>query len=263
MAGVEAGRLLGAHRVAGRRPADSRPWRTTRWRFAALGIVLAAGAPGGLLAVRSLGTRPTLAGALDQVRGDRLTFAYVWLSTCAAFATFGFLLGRKTDAVITLSATDPLTGLANRRALERLIEREAKRAARYGPPVALLLLDVDHLKAINDGGGHLAGDAALRHVGATLRSESRGADTVARWGGDEFAVLAPNTGTEDAAVLAERIRRRVASGSAPTPLTVSVGVATSSGLGVYEVSALVARADRALYAAKRGGRNRVVLDDRS
>lgn len=236
-------------------------WQTLRWRFAALGLVLAAGAPLGLLAVRAARAVPTVSWARDEIGNDGVTFAYVWVSTCAAFATFGFLLGRKTDAIIALSTTDGLTGVANRRALQTVLERETTRASRYGTPVSLLLLDVDNLKTINDEGGHAAGDAALRSIATVLASESRASDAIARWGGDEFAFLAPHTGAADAAAIAERIRKKVSASPTKRPLTVSIGVATREPPASDDPAVLVRRADDALYEAKRRGRNRVAVAD--
>jgi diguanylate cyclase (GGDEF)-like protein len=186
---------------------------------------------------------------------------YVALSTTVAFVTFGYVLGRRADQLYDLSITDPLTGLRNRRVVQERLEEEVGRAQRYGTALSVLLIDIDGLKELNDRHGHRAGDVALRKVATAIRNGSRATDRAARWGGDEFMLLAPNTGLTEARQLAERIRGLVAEGtSAPgEPITVSVGVAThDSARDAGTTEALVRRADRALYEAKRLGRNLVV-----
>ena len=157
---------------------------------------------------------------------------------------------------------DSLTGLHNRRALFERLRQELTRSSRYDEPLSLLLIDVDGLKALNDFGGHRAGDAALDLVGSAVRAGSRASDLPARWGGDEFALVAPNTGVAAATALAERIRALVAARRA---LNGSIGVTISIGFSTVEpgprapdIDTLVRQADAALYEAKRSGRNRVV-----
>ena len=157
---------------------------------------------------------------------------------------------------------DYLTGLANRRALFEAAEQELQRSQALPRPTALVVIDADHFKAINDRHGHPGGDAVLQHLAAILTSTFREVDVVARIGGEEFAVLLPSTDLARAAVVAERLRAAVASQSATVDggavrYTVSAGVAASCD-GSGGVDLLLKQADQALYAAKRAGRNRVV-----
>ena len=227
-----------------------------RFTFSLIAAVLAAGAPSGLLLVKAA-TAPEggPAGFVASVRHDLGTFIYVTLSTLAVFSAFGYVMGRQADAFEDLSLTDALTGLGNDRAFDEGLKDEVARAARYGGPLSLLIADVDGLKAVNDRGGHTAGNAALRAVARALSDHARRTDLIARIGGDEFALLAPNTEAGDAFVLGERIRLLLAE-SRTAGVTVSVGVATM----VPERPAagdLFEAADAALYEAKRQGRNRV------
>ncbi|HTS82912.1 MAG TPA: diguanylate cyclase [Myxococcaceae bacterium] len=162
----------------------------------------------------------------------------------------------------SLARTDELTGLHNFRALQAKLDEEFARAARYAEPLALLLVDLDNLKSLNDRYGHEAGNAALRATGDVLREELREVDFAARFGGDEFVALLPHQTAAEARVVAERLRVRLASRPWPWPgpLTLSVGIAAvESSAHVQEASTLLAAADVALYRSKRGGRNRVEL----
>jgi diguanylate cyclase (GGDEF)-like protein len=163
---------------------------------------------------------------------------------------------------------DPLTGLYNRRHLEDRLSSELSAARRHGRPLSVLLVDVDHFKAVNDRHGHLVGDDALRMLALALRGAVRREDVLARYGGEEFLVLARETGADGARVLGERIRAavetaRVRFDDVELALTVSVGVSVSEGDGRYEPGRsereLIEAADRAMYEAKRQGRNRVVV----
>jgi diguanylate cyclase (GGDEF)-like protein len=156
---------------------------------------------------------------------------------------------------------DALTALPNRRRLEIDVEREWDRARRYDRPLSLCMLDLDHFKAINDTAGHVVGDAWLRQVGAILRDTLRDTDTAYRYGGEEFLLLLPESDATAAAAVAERLRQAIelAAGPASWPnVTASFGVASQQP-GMAGVPELVAAADEALYAAKRGGRNRVAV----
>ena len=154
---------------------------------------------------------------------------------------------------------DYLTKIGNRRQLEEKGAGLIESARRYGRPLSLIMMDVDHFKAVNDHYGHQAGDAVLRELGALLGREARAADLLARWGGEEFAIVAPETTSADAATFAERIRARIDGHdfSAVPHVTMSFGVAELEGTD-DDINALQGRADQALYAAKRTGRNRVV-----
>jgi diguanylate cyclase (GGDEF)-like protein/PAS domain S-box-containing protein len=163
-----------------------------------------------------------------------------------------------------LAITDPLTGAYNRRHFADLAEAELRRAARYGHPTSLVMLDIDHFKAVNDDLGHAAGDAVLRGVARIVADTVRGSDVVARIGGEEFALLFPETTLRAARATAERIRRAVRSQSfaseglpADRAITLSLGLTQQrSGETLGEV---MQRADEALYTAKAAGRDRVVV----
>ena len=158
-----------------------------------------------------------------------------------------------------LSTTDHLTGLANRRRFEQGLAHEAQAAARAGQPLSLLLVDVDKFKDINDAFGHPGGDACLQRLAALIASAVRRHDLAARLGGDEFALVLPGARHADALALAEGVRAAVAGHGGMPPMTVSIGVATLDGVAndVDAARSLVPMADRALYAAKRRGRNAV------
>jgi diguanylate cyclase (GGDEF)-like protein len=160
--------------------------------------------------------------------------------------------------------TDPLTGCLNRRGFDQVISQTVAAASRRGGELSLLAIDIDHFKAINDTAGHLAGDAVLRELVDILMRSSRGGDVVARVGGEEFVILLPDTDNETAGVVAERITNSVRSFKFRTapgrqPVTVSVGIACEQVTDAYIAGSLRARADEALYVAKRLGRDRVVM----
>ncbi|MFW5924759.1 MAG: GGDEF domain-containing protein [Myxococcota bacterium] len=162
------------------------------------------------------------------------------------------------------SVRDPLTGLYDRAYFHDRLEAECSYALRHGTQVAVLMVDIDHFKHVNDQYGHPAGDAALRVVAATMKRMVRPEDVLARYGGEEFAVLARNLDARNAVILADRLRRSVA-GLRPAwkqhllPLTISVGVASLEGDGgACSPDELIAAADAALYESKDAGRNRVV-----
>jgi diguanylate cyclase (GGDEF)-like protein len=167
----------------------------------------------------------------------------------------------KTNArLAALATTDALTGLANRRAFDEALARDAALVKRGARPLSCVLLDVDDFKVFNDTFGHPSGDEVLRQLGTIIRACCRTSDVAALYGGEEFAILLPGTDLDGARVLAERVRCTVEAGPwAHRPVTVSAGVAT---LGVDDgaVEWVVGEADRALYRAKRGGRNRVVTE---
>jgi diguanylate cyclase (GGDEF)-like protein len=156
---------------------------------------------------------------------------------------------------------DPLTGLFNRRGLAPQLQREATRLRRHGQAYAVLAVDVDHFKAVNDQHGHAAGDAVLAQLGQLLQHAAREIDTVARLGGEEFCLLLPHSDLAGASQAAERLCRLVRQAEWPplaTPLTVSVGVALA-GVEDLTPQAVLARADAALMRAKQAGRDRVVV----
>ncbi len=164
------------------------------------------------------------------------------------------------DALEKAAGTDRLTGAWNRRRFEEAAHAEMSLAHRRGTPVSLLMIDIDHFKRVNDRLGHEAGDAVLVGVATAIRDQLRGSDPLARWGGEEFLVLSPTNRLEGAQTLAEKLLRTVAALEFPGlwPITISVGIAEH--LAGESLAQWVARADRAVYAAKAAGRNRVALD---
>ncbi|WOH82511.1 sensor domain-containing diguanylate cyclase [Bradyrhizobium sp. BEA-2-5] len=165
------------------------------------------------------------------------------------------------DKLEEMATTDALTGLKNRRKFDGEIEREWRRAGRYGQPVALLMIDADHFKAYNDTFGHQAGDQVLVGIAICISdSVSRAGDCAARYGGEEFAVLLPNMTALEAFNLAETIRHKVQQWCAGELITtVSIGVASMRPTAGQQWSDLIEAADKALYAAKANGRNQSVL----
>ena len=170
-------------------------------------------------------------------------------------------LARREAVIRELSLTDALTGVGNRRSLDDKLLTESERARRYGLPLSLFILDIDHFKQVNDTWGHSTGDEVLRDLGALLRGFLRQSDSAARLGGEEFVVLMPGTSLADATGAAERLCRELAAQvrvNPPPLITASFGVAA---LHADESGAdLLSRADAALYRAKTSGRNRVVAD---
>ncbi len=162
--------------------------------------------------------------------------------------------------VLALTLTDELTGIHNRRFFEIILQEEAERSQRYDRHLAIILVDIDQFKAYNNSFGHPAGDEALRHVAeGILGSARRGLDVATRYGGEEFAVILPETDAEGARVVAETIRKKIGSNMHfLRPLTISLGVASLKGAQV-RAGTLVDQADRALSQAKNQGRDRAVL----
>ncbi|MBP9806294.1 MAG: diguanylate cyclase [Candidatus Accumulibacter sp.] len=157
------------------------------------------------------------------------------------------------------AGTDKLTGTWNRRRLEECVHYEMDRRNRYGHPLSMLIIDIDFFKVVNDQNGHATGDQVLQTLATLLRGRLRGSDTLARWGGEEFVVLCPNSRRSNAAMLAERLRKDVATAMFPVVglLTVSIGVAECEPRESWQQ--WFERADEALYRAKRSGRNQVQL----
>lgn len=164
-----------------------------------------------------------------------------------------------------LANTDSLTGLANRRHFMDALGSELDRSQRYDRPLSLILLDLDHFKRVNDTYGHAAGDQVLKATADVMRSVCRDVDLPARLGGEELAILLPETRTEGALALAERLRERLErwdhrdEADAPFTVTASIGVATREGQDRGSADGFLQRADAALYRAKAGGRNRVAV----
>lgn len=217
------------------------------------GLLTSAASAFGLLYLRL----STAGGAsiIAEVSLNGLIYLYVFGATALIFLTIGYVLRRQIDDLRRLSTTDPLTGLQNRRGLQSALRAECARANQSGP-LALLLIDVNGLKEINDALGHAAGDRVLRSVAAAIRMTVRETDTGSRWGGDEFAIVAPGTSREAAERLVDRLERHLSrhSRAADIPVTVSVGMAIAervfSGISVED---LMKGADESLYRTKNPG----------
>jgi diguanylate cyclase (GGDEF)-like protein/putative nucleotidyltransferase with HDIG domain len=221
------------------------------WRAAIAHLVLIAVAFGAVILI-------------DDPPGEELGG---WLATVATLGLAGYLIGRVRDRVAGLvtnltdaARRDPLTDLLNRRGFEEVFDVELERARRADSPVSLIVGDLDRFKRVNDAHGHGAGDDVLRQVGRTIRRAKRSFDTAARVGGEEFAIVVPDTDEHGAYIMAERVRVAVERhfDSANTPLTISFGISTFPLHG-QTAEALLKAGDQALYAAKRLGRNRSVI----
>jgi diguanylate cyclase (GGDEF)-like protein len=231
-----------------------------RFAYALTAGLLSSGAPAGLLGgrlVKKQGGGISLPQVQRDITDEYTSYVFVGATTAVIFGMFGYLLGRKVDTLAQLSETDSLTGLLNARGFSARLCEELKRSSRYREPLTLLFFDLDGLKDINDRHGHRAGSMALRKAARIIRSELRETDVAARWGGDEFTLIAQKTGTETGIALADRIRRRIADRMAAWPLTASVGVATADpqNTAALEPTALLREADLAMYEAKKRGKN--------
>jgi diguanylate cyclase len=175
-------------------------------------------------------------------------------------------LQQSLEAVRTESLTDPLTNLSNRKHFDHAIAKALHDSIERNEPMSLILTDIDHFKTFNDTWGHLTGDQVLRLVALSMKQNVKGQDIAARYGGEEFAIVLPNTVLRAAVTVADHIRRAVMSkelmkrstGQNLGRVTISAGVATARPGDT--VQSLIARADNCLYAAKRGGRNRVICE---
>ena len=214
------------------------------------------------LLIVPLAVRDQLLGAVSLVSTRRYVHfdgpAIEFLGDIAQQVALGVENARLFLALSQMASTDELTQLANRRRFTEALRRELGRARRTGLPLSLVLVDVDHLKKVNDTFGHPAGDSAIRHVAGALRESRRDTDVVARFGGEEFALLLPGTDHPGAVKAAERVRVRLSTTLVDMvgQVTASMGVATWPQDGATE-ERLVWVADQRLYAAKEGGRNRV------
>jgi diguanylate cyclase (GGDEF)-like protein len=186
----------------------------------------------------------------DYILGLGSCFAVVWLTLCA----------QRLDLQI-MATTDGLSGLMNRRTFDEVLERELRRSERGQAPVALLLIDLDHFKAINDEHGHQMGDEVIRRVSQLLWINTRPMDAVARYGGEEFAMILTGMQLDQAESIAERLRTQI---EAMAGLPESIRVTASIGIAARDagdtVTSLLKRSDDALYLSKRAGRNRVTTE---
>lgn len=206
---------------------------------------------------------------LNQRLGFLIFAMFIGVALGLAFGFFWMTTASLTAEVEYIASTDPLTRLYNRRVFLKWCEKELLRTQRTGIPFSLLMLDLDHFKQINDSFGHQHGDNVLCAAVERMQDSVRGIDVLCRWGGEEFAVLLPNAPVEATQIVAERIRENVqrmqvslddvARENGPSrQLTVSIGAATYQDIE-DDISAMLLRADRALYRAKAAGRNKVLV----
>jgi diguanylate cyclase (GGDEF)-like protein len=174
------------------------------------------------------------------------------------FAAFEALRWREYRRLYESASTDSLTSLRNRRGVRSILESEAVRSRRYQRPLALIMVDIDNFKKINDRFGHQTGDDALKRFAKLLLHGTRETDLIGRWGGEEFVIVAVETDAHGAGCLAEKLRKKIES----TPFRHVWRTTASFGIAVFHspesINDLISRADRALYEAKASGKNRVV-----
>lgn len=189
---------------------------------------------------------------------------FVWLSSLLALRTAMDVM--RITILEHETVTDPLTGVFNRRFMEKRLLEEVAKANRYQFELSVLMLDLDHFKQVNDVYGHQAGDQILKEIGNLVGRELRDSDVLARYGGEEFLIIAPNTAPTDANVLAERLRSRIEAHQLVADkkdqklrVTVSIGVSSYGG-DIIDEQSLIRVADKNLYLAKSAGRNRVITE---
>ena len=181
---------------------------------------------------------------------------------CFHVSLLALLMSRLVDELRRASRRDALTGLLNRGALDEALADEEHRARRLRASFAVMMIDVDHFKAVNDRYGHATGDRALQHVAAVMSAQVRDIDRLGRYGGEEFLMVLPATALMEAAAVAERLRQDVAASflaGAPSPLRLTVSIGVTEWIGDDQVEEVLRRADAALYRAKATGRDRVEL----
>ena len=241
--------------------------RSLRLTYLLIGLLLGIGAPIGAFGARFLMMPAVRAAPMADIAANRFFYTYELIGSCIVFAAAGWVAGARAERLRdaesfyhALAEHDPLTGLYNARAFRSRYGRSLERAARTGGPLSLLLIDVDHLKQINDRHGHATGNKVLMHVANALREAKRAEDSAARWGGDEFAILLDGGDSTSARRVAENVLARVQAKSVAfargLSVTVTIGACTASHVNAD--ADLFTAADRALYDGKHAGRNRVI-----
>ncbi len=231
------------------------------------GSALAVGAPLGWLLLRMAAGSTVPA----ELAGSPGLYLYLLFATGAVFAGFGFILGRREDELEDLNrkldevaVTDALTGLRNAKYYHARLDEQQATTERTGRPFAVGVIDLDHFKSVNDRYGHIAGDLVLMQTARTIAANTRKGETVARVGGEEFALLLPGSTRRTATEAAERIRKAIESMEITLPheegatlrITASAGIASTAELSGLSARELFMAADEALYKAKDEGRNR-------
>ncbi|MRR09081.1 GGDEF domain-containing protein [bacterium] len=230
----------------------SRPWLSITLVVAFVGALLGAD-----LHLRAQAVLPILPGSALQVLAQTVILVVMVRAFGAVHAT---VTGQR-DRARKKALRDELTGLFNRFAFEHELRRAVKLAARHQAVFSLVVIDIDHFKRFNDRFGHLAGDAVLRSVARVFRGTLRQTDVISRWGGEEFAVILPNTAAPEACLISNKLRQRIAAQppASGDRVTISCGVATY--LAHDQPRAIFERADAALRDAKNTGRNRVICSE--
>jgi diguanylate cyclase (GGDEF)-like protein len=202
--------------------------------------------------------------AADSALNVGSAFSYVPIALAFHATLLTLVVARLLAELRWRSRHDGLTGVLNRRSAEEALLEQLQRSRRSGEPFVVMMLDLDHFKAINDRHGHAAGDLALRHAATQFGAALRKVDRLGRFGGEEFLVLLPGIGIDEAEAVAERLRLQIGAtpldhAGVPVPMSVSIGLAAWGG-GAEDLSRLLVRADQALYRAKQRGRDRVESD---
>ena len=251
--------LIARALLSDRKSRDGRAWRLLLGGVAMIMLVLVSRAYVALTGHVEF-AQPQNALALQPVQ----LIAYVAIMATALLGSIGFVLmvKERSDAeVMHLAMTDSLTQVPNRRSLMKSAEQALAR--RTGLPVAILMIDIDHFKTINDTYGHQTGDDVLCQVVDRLNGRLRQHDVLGRYGGEEFCAIAPDSDAKGALALAESLRERIAAAPVATShgelsVSVSIGISTCPANSMCELDEVLSQADAALYAAKQAGRNRVV-----
>jgi diguanylate cyclase (GGDEF)-like protein len=221
------------------------------------GLILSLGAPVGWVILQKIAGRDPFSERFF----DPLLYAYMSVATAIVFSALGYAIGRREHMITDLALTDSLTALYNKRYYMNRLEQEFEQHQRYGTSMAVIQIDLDFFKQVNDQYGHQAGDEVLKKVAGLIMSNCRKSDTAARVGGEEMSIIVCGGSSDEAKILAERIRYTIEHlecfwQSQRIALTASFGVAfagvkTESPWQVYQ------NADKALYRSKQGGRNQV------
>jgi len=231
------------------------------------GVILAQGAPLGWLLIRWVQGSPPAA----ELAATPALYLYMLLGSATIFAIAGGLIGNREAHLLSLNErlqelaiTDALTGLRNARYFHARLDEEMAEYARTGRPLAIVVIDIDLFKNVNDTYGHAVGDDVLANTAAAIVSVTRHGETAARIGGEEFGLLLPGSSGPTAFEAAERARRAIARAATGVNgdtirITASAGVASTAELDDVDAQRLVRAADDALYAAKAGGRNRTIV----
>lgn len=243
--------------------------RRTSYR-ALQGLALSTGAPLGWLVIQVVSGTSAQAAVTAQPG----LYLYMLIATAAAFGLFGALLGGRESRLLQtnegleeVAVTDALTGLRNARYFHTRLAEEHAETKRTGKPLGVVVLDLDHFKRVNDEHGHLVGDDVLTNTGRAIASITRQGETEARVGGEEFGLLLPDSTSEEAREVAERVREAIGASETRLPgpqggtvhITASAGVASTADFPVASAEELLRTADAAMYRAKEEGRNRTVV----